>query len=178
MERQKREGLLTAPMRKRDGDKQLVHNSSQPLARFFFHLFTRDVSSSSLLLLLLLVRDVRTHRMQFNISAAARFVHVDAPLCIPPTRPHSFTLMHHNLRCICRGAQRNAARRICGPSFITVSPSSRCTNIFEAIKKKNIHDEYWYFLSFFNVTYFPNFHTLFKFIIIINDDNCFVQNIF
>lgn len=136
MERQKREGLLTAPMRKRDGDKQLVHNSSQPLARFFFHLFTRDVSSSSLLLLLLLVRDVRTHRMQFNISAAARFVHVDAPLCIPPTRPHSFTLMHHNLRCICRGAQRNAARRICGPSFITVSPSSRCTNIFEAIKKK------------------------------------------
>lgn len=83
-----------------------------------------------------LVRDVRTHRMQFNISAAARFVHVDAPLCIPPTRPHSFTLMHHNLRCICRGAQRNAARRICGPSFITVSPSSRCTNIFEAIKKK------------------------------------------
>lgn len=132
MERQKREGLLTAPMRKRDGDKQLVHNSSQPLARFFFHLFTRDVSSSSLLL----VRDVRTHRMQFNISAAARFVHVDAPLCIPPTRPHSFTLMHHNLRCICRGAQRNAARRICGPSFITVSPSSRCTNIFEAIKKK------------------------------------------
>lgn len=155
MERQKREGLLTAPMRKRDGDKQLVHNSSQPLARFFFHLFTRDVSSSSLLLLLLLlVRDVRTHRMQFNISAAARFVHVDAPLCIPPTRPHSFTLMHHNLRCICRGAQRNAARRICGPSFITVSPSSRCTNIFEAIKKKNIHDEYRYFVSFLNVTYF------------------------
>lgn len=131
--------------------QQTTRSQLFPTARA---LFLSPFHSRRILLLLLLVRDVRTHRMQFNISAAARFVHVDAPLCIPPTRPHSFTLMHHNLRCICRGAQRNAARRICGPSFITVSPSSRCTNIFEAIKKKNIHDEYRYFLSFFNVTYF------------------------
>lgn len=116
--------------------RQTTRSQLFPAARALFLSPFHSRSSSSLLLLLLLVRDVRTHRMQFNISAAARFVHVDAPLCIPPTRPHSFTLMHHNLRCICRGAQRNAARRICGPSFITVSPSSRCTNIFEAIKKK------------------------------------------
>lgn len=117
--------------------RQTTRSQLFPAARaLFLSPFHSRRTSSSLLLLLLLVRDVRTHRMQFNISAAARFVHVDAPLCIPPTRPHSFTLMHHNLRCICRGAQRNAARRICGPSFITVSPSSRCTNIFEAIKKK------------------------------------------
>ena len=98
-----------APMRKRDDDKQLVHNSFLfPAARALFlsPFHSRRILLLLLLLVVLVVRDVRTHRMQFNISAAARFVHVDAPLCIPPTRPHSFTLMHHNLRCICRGAQR------------------------------------------------------------------------
>lgn len=47
-------------------------------------------------------------------------VWVGSSLCIPPTRPHSFTLMYHNLRCICRGAQRNTVRQMCGLSFIFV----------------------------------------------------------
>lgn len=72
--------------------------------------------------------------MRFNISAAV-YVHLRlltrtrtrnrkrtrkrrTPLCIPQTRPHSFTLMHRDLRCICRGAQRNAVRRMCGLPFI------------------------------------------------------------
>lgn len=149
-----------APMRKRDDDKQLVHNSFLfPAARALFlsPFHSRRILLLLLLLVVLVVRDVRTHRMQFNISAAARFVHVDAPLCIPPTRPHSFTLMHHNLRCICRGAQRNAVRRICAPSFIlSLSPSSSCTNIFEAIKKKiYIYSRYheFYLLLYFTFVF-------------------------
>jgi len=76
---------------------------------------------------------MRIRRMQFNITVRARMrareytryvrvymVRAGSSFCIPPTRPHSFTLMHHNLRCICRGAQRNAVRRMCGLSFIPV----------------------------------------------------------
>lgn len=46
----------------------------------------------------------RAREIYARIRRGTYIVEAGSSLCIPPTRPHSFTLMHRNLRCICRGA--------------------------------------------------------------------------